>query len=248
MSNSPSEHSSEPAAVEFKGGSFTLPILKLLESDLDSIGNQIAKKVGEAPDFFRNSPVVIELGELVKHNDNADIALLVSLLRSYGLVPIGIRGGNEAQNEAAQAINLAILADARTENKPRSTPKPVKKPVKNAPSPVSVAESVTKIVTQPVRSGQRVYAQGGDLIVLTQVSHGAEIMADGNIHIYGTLRGRALAGVKGNLQTRIFCKDLQAEVISIAGNYRISENLDESVRGKPVQIYLDDRSLIIDEL
>jgi septum site-determining protein MinC len=119
-------------------------------------------------------------------------------------------------------------------------------PEEQTPEPAE-PHITTRIATQPVRSGQRLYAQG-DLIVLAQVSAGAEIMAEGNIHVYGTLRGRALAGVQGDTEARIFCSDLQAELVSVAGNYKISEDIDESVRGKPVQIYLNDKALIIQDL
>jgi septum site-determining protein MinC len=113
------------------------------------------------------------------------------------------------------------------------------------PRPIAVS---TKIIDQPVRSGQRIYASGGDLIVMAQVSPGAEIMADGNIHVYGSLKGRALAGVQGNQAARIFCSDLQAQLVAIGGNYRTSESDDLSIRGKLVQIYLKDDALIIDTL
>lgn len=118
----------------------------------------------------------------------------------------------------------------------------------NAAAPVVGAEAGSRMITRPVRSGQRVYAPVGDLVILSQVSSGAEVLAAGNIHVYGALRGRALAGVKGNRECRIFCHDLQAELVSVAGNYRISEHIEDSKRGKPVQIYLKDDALIIDEL
>ena len=106
----------------------------------------------------------------------------------------------------------------------------------------------TTVVMRPVRSGQRIYAQGGDLVVLGQVSSGAEVMADGHIHVYAALRGRALAGLKGNHEARIFCQDLRAELISVAGHYRISENIDTRLSGHPVQVYLEDKILRIDLL
>ncbi|WP_373508014.1 septum site-determining protein MinC, partial [Thiocapsa sp.] len=104
------------------------------------------------------------------------------------------------------------------------------------------------LVTRPVRSGQRVYAVGGDLSIIAAVSSGAELMADGNIHVYGPLRGRALAGMKGNTAARIFCQDLQAELVSVAGHYRVSENIPSELRGVPVQIYLDQKILRIEKL
>ena len=104
------------------------------------------------------------------------------------------------------------------------------------------------MITHPVRSGQRIYAAGGDLIVVASVSSGAELLADGNIHVYGALRGRALAGVTGDTSRRIFCYDLQAELVAIAGRYRVSEDIAPSTRGRPVQVLLQDRTLCIDEL
>lgn len=130
----------------------------------------------------------------------------------------------------------------------------IQKTVTSSPSATShevikeiVVSTATTLINQPVRSGQRIYASG-DLIILTQVSAGAEIMAEGNIHVYNTLRGRALAGVQGNRDARIFCSDLQAELISIAGDYKTSEDLKDITPRKPVQIYLQDQALIIKEL
>jgi len=108
-------------------------------------------------------------------------------------------------------------------------------------------DTSTMLITQPIRSGQRLYATG-DLIIMSQVSSGAEIMAEGNIHVYNTLRGRVSAGIQGNTQARIFCFDLQAELVSIAGNYKVSEDIDAAVRAKPVQIYLENQALIIQNL
>ncbi|WP_333686911.1 septum site-determining protein MinC, partial [Methylococcus capsulatus] len=116
------------------------------------------------------------------------------------------------------------------------------------PEPIRPPRQGTKIIDQPIRSGQRVYANDGDLVVIATVSPGAELMADGNIHVYGSLRGRAMAGVKGDLDARIFCLDLQAELIAIGGHYKVSENLDGTARGRPVQIMLRDNALIIQDL
>jgi septum site-determining protein MinC len=179
--------------------------------------------------------------------DNLDIPQWAEALRQHGLVPVGIRGGSPAQELAANAAKLAVLAEGKTETTQRSAaPSATTKSVAADRPKATVVE--TKLIQQPVRSGQRIYAAGGDLIVLAPVSHGAEIMADGNIHVYGSLKGRALAGVKGNLSARIFCSDLQAELVAIGGSYKISENLDASLQGRPVQIYLKDEALIVDAL
>jgi septum site-determining protein MinC len=174
------------------------------------------------------------------------------------MIPFGVRGGNKSQNAAAEAMELAILSDtlARVTKPAGATPTPQRPPQAGpAPSaPAAQREPQQRpaqgftLVTRPVRSGQRIYAAGGDLSVVAAVSSGAELMADGNIHVYGPLRGRALAGMKGNTEARIFCQDLQAELVSVAGHYRISENIPGELRGMPVQIYLDQKVLRIERL
>ncbi len=228
-------------AFEIKSGGINLPLLKLLIADVEIISQHLSLKIKQAPDFFRNAPMAIDLHGLDNDNVEIDLAALVRAMRSCGLVPVGVCGGFERQHQAAQAAGLTVLTLARQES-PQHAHAQAAKP-KTQPE-----ESHGRIVEQPVRSGQRIYAAGGDLVVISQVSAGAEIMADGNIHVYGTLRGRALAGVQGNLGCRIFCLDLQAELVSVGGHYKISENIDDSLRGFPVQIYLQDQSLIIQRI
>jgi len=233
-----------PVLFEFKSGSINLPILKLLCDDLDAVVLSLREKVTQAPDFFRNTPVVIDLHDVAVPDAELDFSKLVHALHGCGMVPVGVRGGLESQHHAARIAELAVLADTRHEptHHQAPPPRPATRPA------VQIEPAVGKLIDHPVRSGQRIYAAGGDLIVLSPVSAGAEIMADGNIHVYSTLRGRALAGVQGNLNSRIFCLDLQAELISIGGHYKVSENLDDSVAGKPVQIYLRDNTLVIEDL
>jgi len=168
------------------------------------------------------------------------------------LFPVGVRGGNVQQNKQALELLIPVYSmhsgSVPVENKKQKTTiVPVIETKADVEVDIETDVAVTTLITQPIRSGQRIYA-AGDLVILSQVSAGAEIMAEGNIHVYNTLRGRALAGVRGNSEARIFCFDLQAELISIAGNYKISEDLDESVRNKPVQIYLQDQALIIKDI
>jgi len=235
-----------PPALEFKSTTFSVPVLVLANNDVIIIEHQLKEKIQLAPEFFKNSPLVIDLQELNKQDLNIDIAELVNMLHSLSLLPIGIRGATTQQQQ--QALEFAIPAhtgqnqassidSTRPQATPQSTP---------AAEPVSALESAT-LITQPIRSGQRIYAHG-DLIILAQVSAGAEILAEGNIHVYGSLRGRALAGVQGNTEARIFCSDLQAELISIAGTYKISEDLTETVRNRPVQICLQNNTLTIKDL
>ncbi|MDD5273375.1 MAG: septum site-determining protein MinC [Methylovulum sp.] len=227
-------------ALEFKSSTFSVPVLVLSSDDFVTIGQQLQKKIQLAPDFFKNSPVVFDVQWLNKHNLAIDITTLVAIIHKAGLLPIGIRGGNDLQNKQALALRIPIYS---IHNSLSAEPKKAEA----APQAVAAPNTPTTLINHPVRSGQRLYADG-DLIILAQVSAGAEIMAEGNIHVYGSLRGRALAGVQGDTSARIFCFDLGAELLSIAGNYKISEDMRGVARNKPVQVYLQEHALIIKEL
>ncbi|SIN92024.1 septum site-determining protein MinC [Nitrosomonas cryotolerans] len=258
MSKDPQTASYIPPALEFKSGTFFVPILILFSNDLAVIEQHLQEKIRLAPEFFRNSPLIVDVRELNKQGHDLNIIHLTDKLRMMGLFPTGIRGGSEQQNE--QANTLFIPIDTMRSNDSAVTFGETQKQATNtsfsqpkaaaAEAAVAVSATVppiTTLITQPIRSGQRVYA-AGDLVILSQVSAGAEIMAEGNIHVYNTLRGRALAGVQGNKAARIFCFDLQAELISIAGDYKTSEDLNKIRNKKPVQIYLQDHALIIKEI
>ena len=258
MSTTDTEADHPPEAFELKAAAFTLPVLRLLGADMDMVSEQLGAKVDQAPDFFRNTPVVVDLSLLPAGADQVQFPLLVGLLRGYGMIPVGVRGGNKSQNEAAEAMELAILGDAYVRKPGTAGAKPApkreaagagnatRKTGKEAPKPA--AHAAFKLVTHPVRSGQRVYAAGGDLSVVGPVSSGAELLADGNIHIYGPLRGRAMAGLSGDSKARIFCQGLHAELISVAGHYRVSESIPVALRGMRVQIFLEQEILRIEKL
>lgn len=233
------------SVFELKSGQFTLPNLRLLDADMNQFADQLEQQVQMAPSFFQNTPVVIDLGQLSQQSADVDFALLVGLMRGQGMIPIGIRGGTSRQQELAELMELAVLSEPQKND--RSKTASAKKPIdKNkASTPVALKPQGSKLVTRPVRSGQRIYAPGGDLIITAQVSSGAEVIADGNIHVYGTLRGRALAGVKGNRNARIFCHKLQAELIAIAGQYLVNESLTQDQMTQPVQVSLADKKLNI---
>ncbi|NEV61502.1 septum site-determining protein MinC [Thiorhodococcus minor] len=246
-------------SFELKAASFTLPIIRLMDNNVEAVAARLGKKVEKAPHFFRNTPVVIDLSGLAGSGaGGADLPLLVGLLRGYGMIPFGVRGGSKEQHAAAEALELAVLRDSyvkRDKTKEAEGAEPEDSaPSEQAPQPRASQGQAQRanqgflLVTRPVRSGQRVYAAGGDLSITAAVSSGAELMADGNIHVYGPLRGRALAGMSGNLEARIFCQDLQAELVSIAGHYRVSENIPSEMRGVPVQIFLDQKVLRIEKL
>jgi septum site-determining protein MinC len=214
------------------------------------IEQQLQNKIAQAPEFFKNSPLLIDFQKLTAQNLDFSVIEIVSLLRKTGFMPIGTRGGNEQHNAESLALNLPVHSmhgqnlALQEKTSPKKPPAQVAETENAAPA---IQDFENKLITQPVRSGQRVYAKG-DLIVTATVSAGAEIMAEGNIHIYGSLRGRALAGVLGNTNSRIFCSDLQAELISIAGIYQLRDDLSNHASHKPVQISLDNRTLVIKDI
>jgi septum site-determining protein MinC len=229
-----------PAAFELKGRMLTLSVLRVLTSNLRVLCEQLDAKIATAPDLFHNFPVLLDFDGLPSEAQNAfDIARLDRSLRERSLIPVGIRGANEVLTGIATGVGIGVLSAG-------ANPEPSRrKPTQDADG---APPSTNLLVTDPIRSGQQVYAKGGDLIVLATVSPGAEVLADGNIHIYGSLRGRALAGVQGNLDARIFCQHLDAELVSVAGHYRIAEKIQESDRTQPVQVFLNGETLIIEAL
>lgn len=247
--------------LEFKSSTFFAPILILFNNDMIAIEESLQEKINLAPEFFKDSSLIIDLRELNKHQQEFDFAQIVQIVRKVGFFPVGIRGGNEQQNMQARMLsipvdngrdqaNSAMLVESQKQDiAQQSTTQPEPSVAHESTQPVAAPAppAATMMITQPIRSGQRIYATG-DLIILSQVSAGAEIMAEGNIHVYNTLRGRALAGVHGNTAARIFCFDLQAELISIAGDYKTSEDLNKQTYDGPVQIYLQDHALIIKEI
>lgn len=236
-------------AFDIKGSVFTLTVLCLKNTDRTMIETALSEHLALAPRFFHNAPVVIDVKELQNSTtSDLDFASLTALLRKLHLVPVGVRHATPEQQDAAIAAGLAILQGG-SKSEPIVAPKPqintdTAPVLQTAATPAPTATA--KIVHQPVRSGQQIYAKGGDLVLLAPVNAGAEVLADGNIHIYAPLRGRALAGVAGDVNARVFTHSLEAELVSVAGHYRIFEQQPAAdVHGKPVQIYLDNERLII---
>lgn len=231
------------SALEFKNATLNVPSLLLHSDNLKQIEHQLLEKISQAPDFFKHSPILVDLHIINQNELTLDLAALIQLLRDNQFLPVGIRGGSEQQNQQALTLDIPYHSSRQT-----TAPLHEKKPEKlNADEvtcqPVKPIENI--FINTPVRSGQRIYSRS-DLIIAATVSAGAEIMAEGNIHVYGTLRGRALAGIQGNVESRIFCSNLQAELISIAGHYKISDEIDSSSFQQPVQIHLQDHALIIE--
>ena len=244
------------SAVELKGSVFTLPILHLQATSIPAIEVDLLTHLSKARKFFENAPVVIDLKSIAKVEQDFDFHGLMKLLSQQRLIPVGVKNGSNQQNALAVSAGLAILkggiSPPDVEEKPIIKEKPAfatDNAIKDS-TPVVVAEpDKTKVVTQPVRSGQQVYAKGGDLIILAPVNHGAEIIADGNIHIYSTMRGRALAGVRGDVNANIFCQSMEAELVAIAGNFRVfEEDMPAEIKSKSVRIHLDNEQLVITQI
>ncbi len=227
-------------AFELKGSLFTLTVFRLQQIDIDAIETQLTTMLKRTPNFFRHMPLVLDVSHIKSANILAEFNALLQLLHNNNMIPVGIRGADEITQELAANAGLAIFPISKSE--PQSPAQTTKSKQANTVS------NAAKLITQPVRSGQQIYARGTDLIVMASVSHGAELLADGNIHVYGTLRGRALAGVHGDKNARIFCKKLDSELIAIAGHYQIKENLHTEDYPQPVQIYLDDDHIRIENI
>jgi septum site-determining protein MinC len=222
---------------QFKASFLPCMILQITIYDLKTLESQIADAVQRAPNFFIGSPVVMDL-EKVKELGVLNFAKLKQILIANGLVPMGVRGGSEEQHIAAASESLPALTMSRsafTEKEKKKT--------------TDEKTYSTKLITSPIRSGVQVYAKDSDLIVTAQVSPGAELLADGHIHVYGALRGRALAGMQGNANARIFCRTLEAELVSIAGYYLTKEDMHKlPAYDGMIQIYLENEQVKIESV
>jgi len=239
-----------PATFEIKSAHLPLVALLLKSPDLALLGQELGARFGDVPDFFDHDPLVIDLGPLQAQGDaEVDFQALQALLRSFRVMPVAVKGGSAAQMAAAQAAGLAAADDARPLPQAQPAAPPPSRP---EPEAVPPAPASALVIDKPLRSGQQVYARGRDVVVLAMVNPGAEVIADGHIHVYAPLRGKAIAGARGNAEARIFTLCLEPELVSIAGIYRTSEvALPASVHGQPAQIRLQgggEGKLVIDRL
>lgn len=240
-------------AFALKGGVFTLTTIVLFTTDATELGELLVEKINIAPKFFYYAPIVVDCSRL-EQNEAIDFKSLCQTLRANELIPIGVRGVKQEFHKDAVANGLAIMPESRHAREKTiniaTTDKVAQptKPVAVVPQIDTIVGSPTKMITQPVRSGQQIYAPGGDLLVLAPVSPGAELLADGNIYVFGPLRGRALAGITGDQAAMVFCKSLEAELVSIAGQYKISEDLKEVGWKKSVKVSLKEEKLHFSDL
>jgi septum site-determining protein MinC len=233
---------------QLKGSMLAITVLELAHNDLERLDRQLAAKVAQAPNFFSNTPLVLALDKLPEGEGVLDLAALMEVCRRHGLRTLAIRASREEDIAAANALDLPVLPPSGARERPLD-PTEGSTGKKKEEKPAEPVAKPSKVITTPIRGGQQVYAQGGDLIVLAPVSAGAELLADGNIHVYGPMRGRALAGVKGDEKARIFCQLLAAELVSVAGHYKVAEDLRrDPLWGEPVQVSLSGDVLNITRL
>lgn len=230
----------QPAETfQLKGGLFYMTVLELRCVDLDAIAVELAVKVGESTDLLQEAPLLLSF-ERLSPADQETLGLrdLVALCRNLDLRPAAVRGVSDQLAWEAAGLGLANIPKGK-DKAAAAQAAPQRAPAPSAPAGAQVPTvAPTKLITTPVRSGQQIYARGGDLVIITSVSPGAEVLADGSIHCYGPLRGRALAGVQGDTSARIFCGSQEAELVSIAGQYLVDEVLRTSHWKQPVQFFL----------
>ncbi|MDL9999263.1 septum site-determining protein MinC [Variovorax sp. J22P240] len=245
------------AVFEFKSATLPLIAVILKTADLDVLAEALDAQLADSPDFFEQEPVVIDLSQLQdEESSDADVELdftaLRGLLARHQTQPVAVRGGSDAQNIAARAAGLSVTAMPVAPTPTTRAPAPPSEPVSEAPQivrEVQVPANGTLVIDRPLRSGQQVYARGGDVIVTAVVSFGAEVIADGNVHVYAPLRGKAIAGARGNTEARIFTTCMEAQLVAIAGIYRTVEvALPADIAGKPAQIWLDDKKIVMEPI
>lgn len=229
--------------IEFKGSSFTLSVVHLHHSQPDVVRQALQEKIDQAPAFLQNAPVVLNISAL---SGDINWKQMQQAISATGLRIVGVSGcKDDAQKKMVARAGLPVLSEGKENRKTAEAP-----PAEEAAAPAVVTESInkTRVVNTPVRSGQQIYARNADLIVTSSVSAGAELVADGNIHIYGMMRGRALAGASGDRDCQIFCTHLAAELVSIAGEYWIMDQIPAEFFGKAARLCLKEGALTIQTL
>lgn len=234
--NKAAEAARDPA-VEIRFGQVGLAQVRLRTVEAGIILDELTGRVAAAPQFFERTAVCLDLSALEKEPSTSEMRDVFDAVRRAGMIAVGLAHGTATVDELARSLDVPVLTQFRVQGKaavvketPRPAPPPPEPPISHPP---------TLMQHQPVRSGQRVYARHSDLVVTSTVGAGAEVIADGCVHIYGPLRGRAVAGARGEVTARVFCQEFHAELISIAGVFRVFETLPPELVGKPVQAWLD---------
>lgn len=232
--------------IELKGSTFTLSVLHLVDNDLSQVSDLLSAKVARAPQFFSNAPLVINVEQL---DTVPDFYELRDKVEAASFVLVGITGARNSQiKDAAKAAGLAVLTGGKAPEQETAAPEETAVPDVTTPAQDNEGLIPTRVHVGNVRSGQQIYAAGGALVIIGSVGNGAEVIADDSIHIYGALRGRALAGAHGNRQARIYCQQVDPELVSIAGTYQLSDALPTDMADKHVHIRLEHDKLIFEKI
>ncbi|MBN6149413.1 septum site-determining protein MinC [Xanthomonas sp. AmX2] len=230
-------------AGELKIGQVGIANLRVRTLDVPRLTQEMRERVQRAPKLFGRAAVIIDFGGLAQAPDTATARALLEGLREAGVLPVALAYGTREIEALSEQLGLPLLAKFRAQYEridggaPAAAPAPVSPP---PPPPAPAARPQPgRLQKTAVRSGQQLYAENCDLTVVATVGAGAEVISDGSIHIYGTLRGRALAGAQGNTEARIFCRDFHAELVAIAGHYKVLDDIPKELRGKAVQVWLE---------
>ncbi|RUR52752.1 septum site-determining protein MinC [Vreelandella populi] len=245
---------SADVAFTFKGGMLPMTVMELTSADPEHIRRQLAGKLSQSPAFFQHTPVVLSVEKL----DEPHLALerICAVCRDHKLLPVAVRGGSEPVRQSAWALGLGWFAPveegrARALESVSRTPEPADDEASSVSASATgeiSSHAATRLFRGTVRSGQQVSAADGDLIVIGAVNAGAEVLAAGSIHVYGALRGRALAGIHGNTHAGIYCRELEAELLSVAGNYKRMEDIDSQLLGRAAEVHFTKEQLEIKPL
>ncbi|WP_213950036.1 septum site-determining protein MinC [Luteibacter sp. dw_328] len=248
------------AACDLRFGQVGIACVRLRRVDAAALVEELERRVRAAPQMFARAAVVLDLSHLPKLPDDGMVDALLEAIRSAGMLPVGIAYGTPETEALAERMNLPLIAKFRAQYEPgqsaatpaggapaRSEPVAAMAPIDQDVEPGS-ATTAQHHTGSAVRSGQQIYARDRDLVVTAAVANGAEVIADGSIHIYGGLRGRAMAGAQGDESARIFCSDFRAELVAIAGHYRVFEDMPKEFEGQAVQCWLDNGKLMIARL
>ena len=243
-------------AGELKIGQVGIANLRIRTLDVDQLVREMRERVERAPKLFGRAAVIVDFGGLAQLPDPDTAGALIDGLRDAGVLPVALAYGSSANDALAEALGLPLLAKFRAQYEraeappaaavapaPAREPEPAPRRASTKAAPAEAPRAPGRMQKSAVRSGQQLYAEGCDLTVLSTVGAGAEVISDGSIHIYGTLRGRALAGAQGNAEARIFCREFHAELVAIAGHYKVLDDVPEKLRGKAVQVWLENGQL-----
>lgn len=231
MMTKPLDAAAPAPAIDLRFGQVGLMQVRIRSTDPGAILDELTGRVASAPLFFQRTGACLDLTALGRDPQPEEMRAVMDAVRRAGMLPVGLVGGSAAVESLSAALELPVLA-------------PFRQPAQVAPPIVQPAERIEAgipalIQHQPVRSGQRLYARSRDLVVTSTVGAGAEVIADGCVHVYGSLRGRAVAGARGETSARVFCQEFNAELVSVAGVFRVFETLPPELAGKPVQAWLD---------